>query len=40
VLESQGKQERTILTHGGGEAHLSRGYARCPALRGRSSLPR
>jgi predicted Zn-ribbon and HTH transcriptional regulator len=31
VLESQGKQERTILTHGGGEVKLRRDYARCPA---------
>src|SRR6266851_10017627 len=31
VLESQGKQERTILTHGGREVHLKRDYARCPA---------
>ena len=33
VLESQGKQERTILTHGGREVHLKRDYARCPACR-------
>ena len=31
VLESQGKQERTVMTHGGGEVHLKRDYARCPA---------
>jgi hypothetical protein len=31
VLESQGKQERTILTHGGREVHLKRDYAHCPA---------
>ena len=30
-LESQGKQERTILTHGGNEVRLRRDYARCPA---------
>ena len=31
VLESQGKQDRTILTHGGSAVHLRRDYARCPA---------
>jgi YgiT-type zinc finger domain-containing protein len=31
VLESQGKQERTVLTHGGRTVHLRRDYARCPA---------
>lgn len=31
VLESQGKQERTVLTHGGGAVRLRRDYARCPA---------
>jgi hypothetical protein len=31
VLESQGKQERTIVTHGGAEVHLRRDYARCAA---------
>jgi ribosomal protein S27AE len=31
VLESQGKQDRTVITHGGGEVHLRRDYARCPA---------
>jgi hypothetical protein len=31
ALESQGKQERTVLTHGGGAVHLRRDYARCLA---------
>jgi hypothetical protein len=31
ALHSQGKQDRTILTHGGSEVHLRRDYARCPA---------
>lgn len=31
VLESQGKQDRSILTHGGRQVHLKRDYARCPA---------
>ena len=31
VLESQGKQDRTVITHGGREVHLTRDYARCPA---------
>ena len=30
-LESQGKQERTVVTHGGKAVHLRRDYARCPA---------
>jgi ribosomal protein L34E len=29
VLEGQGKQDRTILTHGGRAVHLKRDYARC-----------
>ena len=33
-LESQGKQDRTILTHGGKEVRLKRDYARCPACGG------
>jgi predicted Zn-ribbon and HTH transcriptional regulator len=31
VLVSQGKQDRTVITHGGGEVHLRRDYARCSA---------
>ena len=31
LLESQGKQERTVMTHGGKAVRLRRDYARCPA---------
>jgi uncharacterized protein with PIN domain len=34
ILESQGKQDRTVMTHGGKAVRLRRDYARCPACGG------